>query len=365
VRPDVLFVVGADRFAGAEESLRILISALPVELAITVAGPNRAIVEQIAAVRTSAEVRTITEVSTKHHLSRVVTLGRELRRIDARLVHLNKADVGDLRYVEALLALLRTPVVSVVHHVEPPKPGPGEWLSCRLAHRARNVVAVSGRSGRELESLLGLDDNTVSVIPNALPALDRTSSAVLGDETFTIGVLARLVSHKAVDRVITAVAALPRARLLIGGDGPTRVELEQLVDRLDLTDRVDFLGWVDPAAVLDRSQLVMSAATIEGHPMALLDAQRRGIPVVAADVGGVPDIVENGVTGLLVPADDVTALARAARRLMVDLELRQSMSRAARERSLRRDPAMTAADYLDLYNLRSPTSRDDQVIECL
>lgn len=346
----LLFVVGANRFAGAEEALRVLISELPDDLNVTIAGPHRPTMELVAGDRRTVTIEMLTEMSSKRHVGRWRTLQRQLARIDATVVHLNKVDVADLRYVEVLLAMRRTPVVSVVHHVERPTTRFARRLAGLLARRARAVVAVSERTAVELEPILELPAGTVRVIPNALPPLPTVDTSRPPAEPFTVGVLARLVAHKAVDRVIEAMVAFPTARLLIGGAGPERPRLEGLAGRLGLADQVEFLGWTEPRRIFDRSHLVVSAAYIEGHPMTLIDAQRRGLPVVAADVGGVADIVEHGRTGLLVAPHDVLALSQAIDRLMRNPEERAAMGRAAVERSGRgQTPETMVEAYLDLY----------------
>ncbi len=346
----VLFFVGAQRYAGAEESLRSLVAALPVDVSVTIAGPHRPVLELIAGPRPTTNIALLPDVSSKQHLGRLPRLWRELGRIDATVVHLNKTEVADLRYVEAVLALGPTPVVSVVHHVERPTTAVARRLAAMLAHRARAVVAVSQSTATELETILDLPAGSTTVIPNALPASGNISTTRPPEEPATVGVLARFVPHKGVEHVIEAIARLPAVRLLIGGEGPGRNDLEQLVDQFDLASRVTFLGWVDPGEVFDHSHIIVSAAFIEGHPMTLLDAQRRGLPVVAADAGGVADIVDHGVTGLVVAPGDPDALCRAIDRLVGDPVLRAAMGRAAIERSARvNDHSAMAAAYLDLY----------------
>ncbi|MDH5519501.1 MAG: glycosyltransferase, partial [Acidimicrobiia bacterium] len=150
--------------------------------------------------------------------------------------------------------------------------------------------------------------------------------------------------------VITAVARHRSLRLLIGGDGPERAKLERQVEQLGMGDRIQFLGWVEPEEVLDHCDILASAARIEGHPMALLDARRRGLPIVAVDVGGVSAIVADGRTGILVPPGDITALSSAIGRLAANPDLRIAMASAAAERARRSfSPHAMASAYCRLY----------------
>ncbi len=220
-----------------------------------------------------------------------------------------------------------------------------------LAARASANVAVGSALARQLESILGLSEGGVTSIPNALPVLAEPAESPPAPKGrhFTVGVLARFVPHKAVDQVVAAVAALDEVRLLISGEGPDRPHIERQIWRLGIRRRVELIGWVPPEEVLDRCDLFVSAARIEGHPMALLDARRRGIPIVAADVGAVGEIVEHGVTGLLVSPGDVTGLAASIRQLVEDADLRASMAVAARSAAEAASPRAMAESYEELY----------------
>lgn len=124
--------------------------------------------------------------------------------------------------------------------------------------------------------------------------------------------------------------------------GPVRApdyyeELMGVVDEEDLTGEVEFLGWRDDVAeILGGSDVFLLASTIEGVPQVVREAMFAGLPVVATDVGGVPEVVENGVTGILVDAGDPEAMTQALRRLARSRDLRAGMGRngqhVARER---------------------------------
>lgn len=346
----VVFCVDSDGFAGAEESLRILISHLPAQVAVTVVGPHRPILERLAADRTGAAIVVVPPLTERSDLRHAPVVWWRLRRLRPTAVHLNKTEVANLRYVELLLALQRRRVVSVVHHVEPPTSTAARLISRLLARRASAVVAVGTRLALDLERILGLARGGVAVIPNALPELAPPAAPQRGTRPLTVGVLARLVPHKAVDDVIAAVAPHGSLRLLIGGEGPERVKLERQVEQLGMADRVRFLGWVEPDEVLDHCDLLVSAARIEGHPMALLDARRRGIPIVAADVGGVSAIVADGKTGILVAPADVAGLSAAIGRLADNEVLRTSMGSMAADRARKSfSPEAMASSYCRLY----------------
>jgi len=345
----------ATETAGAEQSLATLVAHLPPDLRITVAGCSPAIVEAIVRGRPTAHGLVVPRLAHKADVLSAGVIRRALAALKPDVVHLNKTEVADLRYVESLIRFGGpTRVASVVHHVELPSTAPARLLTRQLAAREGPIVAVGRALARQLESILRLPSGRVTAIPNALPGLEedrrRQERTGWADCRLIVGALARFVPHKAVDHVVAAVAAVDGVRLLLGGDGPERARLERQVHRLGIADRVDFLGWVEPERVLDRCDVLASVARIEGHPLTLLDARRRGIPIIAADVGGVGDIVDDQVNGLLVQPGDVTGLCSAVERLAVDVGLRQSMGRAARAAAIAApSPAAMARSYLRLY----------------
>lgn len=125
----------------------------------------------------------------------------------------------------------------------------------------------------------------------------------------------------------------PEALLLIAGDGPLRPAMEELARKLDLNEKVRFLGirWDVPALMNAADAYVMSSAW-EGMPMVLLEAGASGLPIVATDVGGNREVVLDGKTGFLVSPKDPKALAQAMLRLMnLAPEVRKQMGEAARQ----------------------------------
>jgi glycosyltransferase involved in cell wall biosynthesis len=135
----------------------------------------------------------------------------------------------------------------------------------------------------------------------------------------------RLVPWKGVDGLVRAVVRIPGMRATIAGDGPLRAELEALSASLGVGDRVRFLGNVpkeEVDALLARVHCFVLNSTYEGLPHVLLEAMRARIPVIASDVGGTSELVEDGVSGLLIPQRDEDALVAALKRLAGDRGLR-------------------------------------------
>ncbi|MBI3119664.1 MAG: glycosyltransferase family 4 protein, partial [Candidatus Hydrogenedentes bacterium] len=131
------------------------------------------------------------------------------------------------------------------------------------------------------------------------------------------------------------VKEFPEARLMLAGDGLVRPALEAQAAALGIAASVDFKGWVPPEqvpALIDRSSIVLMPSRYE-EPFGLVAVQagQMARPLVASRAGGIPEIVKDGETGLLVPPEDVSALAEAILGLLCDPEQAARLGRAARK----------------------------------
>jgi colanic acid/amylovoran biosynthesis glycosyltransferase len=155
--------------------------------------------------------------------------------------------------------------------------------------------------------------------------------------------IARLVEKKGVEYGIRAVAKLVRAKLSIEyhviGDGPLREDLRQLIQELDANDTVKLLGWKQQQEVVEilNNAHIMLAPSVtsqdgdqEGIPVSLMEAMARGLPIVSTQHSGIPELIENGVSGFLVPEQDVDALAEKLGYLIEHPEVWPEMGRAGR-----------------------------------
>ncbi len=189
-----------------------------------------------------------------------------------------------------------------------------------------------------------LNPHRVRVIHNGVDLLEpptaphrdavRRAWGATADDV-VIGCVANYRSVKAHDLLIAAfgdvVMARPHVRLVLVGEGPERSRLEQLVESGGLASHVVLHGREPDARQLNTAfDVVALTSRSEGLPNAMLEAAAAGRPVVATDVGGMREVVLDGVTGLLVPSGDRPALARALVRLADDPALRCQMGRAAR-----------------------------------
>jgi glycosyltransferase involved in cell wall biosynthesis len=138
-----------------------------------------------------------------------------------------------------------------------------------------------------------------------------------------IGVLSRLVPLKRIEAVIEAHASIAAMGIEIQteicGEGPSEPVLRGLVERLGVGEGVKFLGWrKDTATLLATWHLLAMPSLYEGFPIAVLEAMAAGRAVVASRVGGISELIDDGVSGMLIPAGDTDALVRSIRELALD-----------------------------------------------
>ncbi len=194
--------------------------------------------------------------------------------------------------------------------------------------RCDDVAAISSYTRRELETLTGVQ---ARIIPYgvAMPPAETRWPGTSGRILF----VGRLIPRKGLTFLIQAMERLadcPGAHLVIVGDGPERPRLEAQVCDAGLQARVIFAGRVSDeeleahyqqCAVFTLPAIVDAGGDTEMLGMVLLEAMRYRKPVVASNVGGIPDIVQDGKNGLLVPQQDPEALAAALRRVLMDVDL--------------------------------------------
>lgn len=156
---------------------------------------------------------------------------------------------------------------------------------------------------------------------------------------------------KRVPALVRAAAAVPGLRLDLVGDGPQRPAVEAAIAVAGSADRVRLHGFLsDPSAVLADADLLVLPSAAEACPMAILQAMACGLPIVASRAGGIPEVVRDGIDGLLVPTADDAALTTALARLVADAPARRRMGASARRRLEERFTVGACVDRLfDVY----------------
>ncbi len=232
----------------------------------------------------------------------------------------------------------------------------GRLLQQLAFRRGVTAVAISEAVAESFRRLYGRDPD--ALIPNAID-LDRFGGPSdwrerqgFSTADLLIVSVARLEPQKNPLGLIDAFAAArePNWRLLLAGDGSMRPAAEQRVRELGIADRVSFLGVrQDIPDMLAAADIFVLASEWEGSPVAVIEAMASGLPVIATDVGGVPELVEDAVTGLLVPAGNSARFAAALTRLANDAAGRRQMSQCARRRAARFSIGGMIGAYSELF----------------
>jgi glycosyltransferase involved in cell wall biosynthesis len=287
----------------------------------------------------------------------LVRLARTLRA-DIVHTHLVHADV----YGGVAARLRRAQLVSTKHNDDPFRIGSFRFVERGLARLADRIVTITESLRRFTVEQVGVPADKVETIhyglddlpqpwgenaPDAVPARARVLLAV-----------SRLTRQKGIDVAVRAVRSLPDDTVLVVlGEGPEREALERLTRELGVEGRVFLLGRVpDVAAWLRRASVLAHPARWEGFGLGVLEAMLAGLPVVAANVSSLPELVVDGTTGFLVGPDDPSALALGVARALEQPQLGEAgRQRALREFSVARMADLTVSLYESLARSSAPS----------
>jgi L-malate glycosyltransferase len=348
--------------AGAEHSLLVLLRSLPETVAATLACPEGELAQAARAVGVAVRPIPGTDLSGRLHPRhttregmRLVRSGREVaavaRDCDADVIHANTPRAG----LVTAAAGGRTPLVVHVRDALPPGRVPGLTLSV-LARRATSFVCTSRFLADQLP-----DRARAAIVANAVEP-DRfdprrvsraQSRARLGlrDDEPALALVAQISPHKGQRDAIRALALVrrrhPRARLLLVGsvrftsratrldNHGYRAELERLVDDLGLQGAVSFLGErADMPELLAATELVLVPSWYEPFGRVAVEAMLMQVPVIATSVGGVCEVVADGVDGLVLDPRDPHGWADAIATLLADPARRRAMGEHGRRRAV-------------------------------
>ena len=341
-RPRFVFVVTLAEVGGAQSYVRDLLPAVLDEFDVTVAahgdGPLRAAARELGV--PFVPLRHVRrELSPVHDALGLAELAALFRRLRPDIVHLNSSKAGILGRLAA--ALTRVPIRVFTAHGWAFKAGHGRaaglylWADRIVEPLTTTVICVS-----QTELSAGLAERTCTatravVIPNAVevgPPPDRGRPPNPRVEIVSVG---RLAEPKDFSSLVSAVAQLSpgTTRLRVFGDGPLRPALERQIVDLGLSEAVELAGEVsDVPDRLRRADVFALSSRSEGMPMSVLEAMAAGLPVVASEVGGVPEVVVDGETGFLTRSGRTDDLAEALGRLVADARLRERLGDAGRRR---------------------------------
>jgi glycosyltransferase involved in cell wall biosynthesis len=295
-------------------------------------------------------VERVAEVQSRWDWKGMFQTWRRLQRLRPALLHLHHVWPASDRYLPSLAEAAGVPhLVLTEHIVGQPHSAGQKMLKRRELARADSVTAVCGAVAESLVHDYGVPRERVRVVPNGAdppdeaaehPAARRLRASLSASAMRPLWVCAaRLEEQKGHAVLLEALAAARRRGLdfvvALAGDGSLRASLERRAAELGLTDCVRFLGMVEEIGpLLAAADAVLMPSRWEGLPLTLLEALARARPVVASAVGGIPEVIEDRVSGRLVPPGDVAALAEALEWLHRRADLAAALGRegAARVR---------------------------------
>lgn len=209
-----------------------------------------------------------------------------------------------------------------------------------LCRRAKQIVALNREMIKELHTVF-YKDNFITLIPNGVNVWAYQKNYQRSTLRKKLGIGAekiilytgRLAQEKGVDFLVRAYATVAPSfltRLYILGDGPERKKLKALIEQLQISDRVVMLPAVEEVlSFLQIADIFVMPSHSEGISNSILEAMACGVPVIATGTPGNVDLIEDGVTGLLVPPGDITEMSAALTTLLTNSEKAQNLSRQA------------------------------------
>ncbi|MCX7824570.1 MAG: glycosyltransferase family 4 protein [Verrucomicrobiae bacterium] len=273
-----------------------------------------------------------------------------LRRIRPEIAHFMLGGPGALPCPTLAASLLGRPFLLTEHgcfdeHIAPPGVLK-KWIRRWVGRRAVTTICVSNETRRRLERVYGVPAGRMVVIHNGvdLKAFDDRASAESSSDfgsrhatrdarTPVIICVARLNALKGHRYLVEALSGLPDAELWLVGNGETRLDLERQAAQSGLACRIKFLGQrSDVPQLLRQADVFCLPSLTEGLPLCVIEAMAARLPVVAARVGGLTELVVEGETGFLVEPKNPEALRDRLARLLADPALRERMGAAGRRR---------------------------------
>ncbi len=319
---------------------------------------------------TDIEIRHITSHDEGSIVHRLIIFGQALINLLGRLlfqktdiVYLQISEGGNLlrKSIITLIAFLfRKPVLMHAHGAEfhltySRLPEWAKQLLSGIFCRCSGLIVLSNTWKDYYVLNLGLNPQQVFVLPNPVE-LPAEIPQRLNINRVTLLFCGRVGERKGTFDLINAFANLSAeqkncAQLIIAGDG----DIEQgrkLVENLNLTEYITFVGWVNSEQrdkLLAKADVFLLPSYNEGLPMAILEAMSWGLPVISTPVGGIPELITSNENGLLVEPGDIQQLSVAMQSLIINEELRLILGRTARERVMPLDIKIYLNSLLDIY----------------
>lgn len=375
MKKKILFVITKSNFGGAQKYVFDLATGLPkdqFDVAVALGGSGILIQKlQAENIRVLPIFSLARDVNPLSDITTFFELWRMFRKEKPDVAHLNSAKAGGVGAISAHLAGVQK-IIFTAHGWAFNEERPMwqkliikffSWITVILSHE---TIAVSDAVKNNTKKWPLVADK-IFVIKNGIkePSFLLRNEARLHlfakanihvpENAFIVGTIAELHKSKGLTYAIEAFTKLmpenPNLYYFILGGGEEKERLETLVGLHNLQGRVFLLGFVDDASrYLKAFDIFLLPSMTEGLALVLLEAGLAGLPVVASRIGGIPEVIEDKNTGLLVPTRDSDAIALANQNLMTDRSLAKRFGEALRERVLAKFPlSRVLKDTISLY----------------
>lgn len=257
--------------------------------------------------------------------------------------------------------LARLPLIHTVHgNYSAARPGVAAGAKRALRRRFeyavapwhRRIVTVSDSIKSYVVNDMGIHPHHLETVHNGIDTRSPTKNKRHGNTFITVGRMAPVKNHAMMLRAFAKVVAeRPQAKLQIVGDGPERAALEALAVSLSITDQVEFLGFRhEVSELLAKADVFLMSSHYEGISIAILEAMRAELPIIGTRVGGIPETVEHGLSGILVADNNEAEFTAAMLTLLDDPAKRIELGHTAAQRQRDEFSLESAAQrYLQLY----------------
>lgn len=311
-------------------------------------------------------------VKSKHDPKHLPQLKAIIEQENIDLLHAHVWNPASCRFAFFAGSQTKTPIITTEHD-----PFKLSWLKDlfkkHTLNKTNKVITVSENNAKIIRSLYPKHANKIQVIHNGIDTTwwhsqllrftnedlkeIKTKKFFAKEDTLIIISVAELHERKGLEYLIKAMPKIsekfPNTKLVLVGEGPNRKNLESIVEKLEIKNLVTFLGkQKDIPTLLKSSNIFVLPSKREAFGLVNLEAMLTPLPIVATKIGGIPEIIKDGDTGILVEAEDSEALADAIKSLIEDSETRNKMANAGQKRALEHFDAKKMAEAYEKEYLK-------------
>jgi glycosyltransferase involved in cell wall biosynthesis len=328
----------ATEIGGAEVSLSHLIAGLDPGTAVTILAVDPDVLDLLAIGRPEAEMVLLPIVTGKRDFAALRAHRAAISGAGPCILHVSLNRPWGSQWAIVFGLLSRGVSVIAVDKLPRAAPSLKHSLYMRaVGPRLDAHVTLGERMAQLVAELFGVSRDRITTIPSGVPDVELKPIPRPAGEGPVVGTAGRVTDQKGFDVLLDAIARLPDVQLVVVGGGPGLPDLVARAEALGIADRIEFTGWVENSRDhLTRFDLYAQPSRFEAQGVAIAEAMFAELAVVATGVGGIPDVVADGETGILVPSEDPDALARAIAELIDDPARRAEMGRAGRRRAVER-----------------------------